>query len=43
MFFEGVGGASDDSALDSAKKIMNLVDNSFMGIGPGGVNVGPLK
>ena len=27
MFFEGVGGASDDSALDSAKKIMNLVDN----------------
>ena len=27
MIFEGVGGASDDSALDSAKKIMNLVDN----------------
>ena len=27
MFFGGVGGASDDSALDSAKKIMNLVDN----------------
>ena len=25
--FGGVGGASDDSALDSAKKIMNLVDN----------------
>ena len=27
MFFGGVGGASEDSALDSAKKIMNLVDN----------------
>ena len=27
MFFGGVGGTSDDSALDSAKKIMNLVDN----------------